>query len=147
MCNTGGLSIDFCFYLPKVFPLAENSSGQRVHDEWMTVEVKEHLLTERVNWFLERACAVTSAQDWRWLVGTMSDDPVADVLAISPPGRNLRPMGARQKLNQIYLTGTLAVAAVVGLLTQSAFMFCLALGLLAVTHLHGGSIRLRKPRR
>lgn len=56
-------------------------------------------------------------------------------------------MGARQKLNTIYLTTALALATLAGLLTQSVIVFCIALALLALANINSGSIRPDKRRR
>lgn len=56
-------------------------------------------------------------------------------------------MGARQKLNNIYVTIALIVAALAGLLTQSTFVFCIALALLIITNIDSGAIRPDKRRR
>ena len=53
-------------------------------------------------------------------------------------------MGARQKLNNIYVTIALIVAALAGLLTQSTFVFCIALVLLIITNIDSGAIRPNK---
>ena len=54
-------------------------------------------------------------------------------------------MGARQKLNNIYVTIALIVAALAGLLTPSTFVFCIALALLIITTLaqESGNHRIR----
>ncbi len=56
-------------------------------------------------------------------------------------------MGARQKLNQAYLFGALALAALVGALTQSWTVFWLAALVAAGSNLYLGNIRLSERRR
>lgn len=51
-------------------------------------------------------------------------------------------MGARQKLNQANVNGALAVAALVGAVTQSWTVFVLAAVLAAGTSMYGGGIRI-----
>ncbi len=55
-------------------------------------------------------------------------------------------MGARHKLNQIYITLALLLAAFFGLLTQSTTVFGIALVMLILTNIHSGSIRLNQRR-
>ena len=50
-------------------------------------------------------------------------------------------MGARQKLNSIYLKLALVFATFAGLLTQSAIVFCVALALLILVNINSGAIR------
>lgn len=51
-------------------------------------------------------------------------------------------MGARQKLNQAYLNGTLVIATVVGVATQSWTVFWLAALIVAGSSFYAGNIRL-----
>jgi hypothetical protein len=51
-------------------------------------------------------------------------------------------MGAREKLNQAYLNGALAFAAVVGAVTQSWTVFWIAAIIVVASNLHSGGIRL-----
>ena len=55
--------------------------------------------------------------------------------------------GARQKLNQIYVNGSLLLAALAGWLTQSWPVFFLALAVLLGLGLYTQEIRLGKPDR
>lgn len=57
-------------------------------------------------------------------------------------------MGARQKLNVSYFTGSIVVAAGVGGLTQSCTVFLVALAVLLALNLYFGEIRpvQRNPR-
>lgn len=59
-------------------------------------------------------------------------------------------LGARQKLNSVYFNIAMGMAAVAGLLTQSALVFCIALALIVAANVHSGSIRTeqsgRRPR-
>lgn len=56
-------------------------------------------------------------------------------------------MGARQSLNGLYLIGSLALAVIVGILTDSWVAFVIGLGVLVVANLHAGRIRPgRRPR-
>lgn len=50
-------------------------------------------------------------------------------------------MGARKKLNQAYVTGSLLVAGVIGLATESLVVFIVALAILLVGNLYTGEIR------
>ena len=50
-------------------------------------------------------------------------------------------MGARQKLNDLYVTGSLAVATAVGLTSGSWFAFLAALGVLLGMGCLGGDVR------
>ncbi len=50
-------------------------------------------------------------------------------------------MGARQKLNAIYITLALGVAVTAGLLTQSKFVFCVALVVMIIVSIEARSIR------
>ena len=52
-------------------------------------------------------------------------------------------MGARQKLNQAHLNGALALAALVGAVTQSWTVFGVAALLAVVASIYGGGIRPR----
>ncbi len=56
-------------------------------------------------------------------------------------------MGARQKLNTIYLTLAISLATFAGLLTQSVIAFFIVLALLILTYINSGSIRPDKRRR
>ena len=66
-------------------------------------------------------------------------------------------MGARHKLNAVYLYGCLAVAAIVGAVAQSWPLFLLPLVVAVATSVHSGGIRdrpadghrpqVRRPRR
>jgi len=56
-------------------------------------------------------------------------------------------MGARQKLNRAYFNGSLVLAGVAGLLTQSWLIFGLALAALLVSNLYTDEIRTTKPKR
>ena len=55
-------------------------------------------------------------------------------------------MGARRKLNSMYLYIAALVAAFIGLSAQSWLIFGISLGVLVLLSLHSGSIRVR-PRR
>ena len=55
-------------------------------------------------------------------------------------------MGARRKLNSMYLYIAAFVAAFIGLSAQSWLIFGISLGVLVLLSLHSGSIRVR-PRR
>jgi len=60
------------------------------------------------------------------------------------------PMGARQRLNSIYLTGMLTLAALVGMLTESWGLFLLVGLALIALQTHSGNIRpgpTSRPRR
>jgi hypothetical protein len=50
-------------------------------------------------------------------------------------------MGARQKLNQAYLNGTLVMATMIGFMAQSWNVFWLALALGIASSFFGGEIR------
>ena len=56
-------------------------------------------------------------------------------------------MGAREKLNGVYLTGCLLVAGVAGLATGSLTIFMVALGALVVIGFVEGNIRPRNRRK
>ena len=53
-------------------------------------------------------------------------------------------MGARQKLNQAFATGSLITAAVVGFLAQSWWVFMVTAAILLVVNLNAGDIRPRR---
>jgi hypothetical protein len=53
-------------------------------------------------------------------------------------------MGARQKLNGAYMTGSLILAAIMGGICQSWIAFVLAAGLLLAINLAQGDIRPNK---
>ena len=55
-------------------------------------------------------------------------------------------MGAREKLNASYFTGSLIVAALLGLVTESWPVFFLALAVLLASNLYLREIRLRQGR-
>ena len=57
------------------------------------------------------------------------------------------PLGARQKLNSVYLTIAVFVAGVLGLVTQSIVVFVICLGVLAGALLHDGTIRPGRTRK
>jgi hypothetical protein len=50
-------------------------------------------------------------------------------------------MGARKKLNAVFLQGSLVVAALAGLIAQSGAVFILALAVLLGAGLYAGDIR------
>ena len=50
-------------------------------------------------------------------------------------------MGARQKLNSIYLGVAAVIAGFVGLMFKSAWLFVICLGGIAAALLHDGSVR------
>jgi hypothetical protein len=56
-------------------------------------------------------------------------------------------MGARTSLNAIYLSGTLVLAAVLGLATGSWGIFLISLGVLIAANVHAGRIRPTSRRR
>jgi hypothetical protein len=56
-------------------------------------------------------------------------------------------MGARQKLNSINATGCLALAAVIGALTESWAVFLTVAALLIAGSIHAGHIRPDRMRR
>ena len=56
-------------------------------------------------------------------------------------------MGAREKLNGVYLTGSLLVAGVAGLATGSVAVFMIVLAALVVIGLVDGNIRPRNRRK
>ncbi|WP_437191532.1 hypothetical protein [Planctomicrobium sp. SH527] len=60
-------------------------------------------------------------------------------------------MGARQRLNSLYFTGILIIAAVCGVVADSWGIFAGVTIVLAAILIHGGNIRpnptFRKPRR
>lgn len=56
-------------------------------------------------------------------------------------------MSARHKLNSIHLALAIGLASFAGLLTQSSFVFCLALILILAAHHQSGAIRTDSRRR
>ena len=56
-------------------------------------------------------------------------------------------MGARHKLNQAYFNGSLIIAGVVGMATESIGIFIVVLGVLVMFNLHSGDIRTNKRNR
>lgn len=57
-------------------------------------------------------------------------------------------MGVRQKLNQGYAQGVLAIAGLLGILSGSGEVFWIAAVIMLALSVHAGEIRLRaKPRR
>jgi hypothetical protein len=56
-------------------------------------------------------------------------------------------MGARQKLNALYVQGGLILAAIVGVLAGSWVVFALTSAVLIGLGLHGGELRPRRRRR
>lgn len=50
-------------------------------------------------------------------------------------------LGARQKLNSAHLTGSLIIAGVAGVITESFVVFLIALGVLIVCSINDGGIR------
>ena len=50
-------------------------------------------------------------------------------------------MGARQRLNSVYMIGVLMVAAVIGGIAQSWIVFLVVAGVLTALMVHGGDIR------
>jgi len=50
-------------------------------------------------------------------------------------------MGARTTLNGIYLSGALAISAILGLITESWVVFVIALAVLIGANVHAGRIR------
>jgi len=56
-------------------------------------------------------------------------------------------LGARQKLNSAYFTGSLVLAGVAGVLTESFVVFLIFLSLLIVCSINDGGIRFEKRRR
>lgn len=50
-------------------------------------------------------------------------------------------MGARQRLNSIYLTGSLILAALVGMMAESWGLFLLVAAVLIALQTHSGNIR------
>ncbi len=50
-------------------------------------------------------------------------------------------MGARQKLNQAYLNGTIVMATMIGIMAQSWAVFWLALAVGIASSFFGGEIR------
>lgn len=52
-------------------------------------------------------------------------------------------MGARHKLNSLYVYGCLAAAAAVGLVGQSWPLFLIALAVMVAMSIHSGGIRKR----
>ena len=55
-------------------------------------------------------------------------------------------MGAREKLNQAYATGSLVTAAIVGFLAQSWWAFIIAATILLLLNMSAGDIRPSKRR-
>jgi hypothetical protein len=55
-------------------------------------------------------------------------------------------MGAREKLNQAYASGSLMIAAVVGFLAQSWWAFVIAATILLLLNMSAGDIRPGKRR-
>ena len=55
-------------------------------------------------------------------------------------------MSARHKLNSLYFGVAIAVAVLVGLLTESFLLFVLCIAVFAVMLFHDGSIRLNTKR-
>ncbi len=53
-------------------------------------------------------------------------------------------MGAREKLNSAYIGGSLLIAAIVGAVTDSWFVFMLTAAILLALNVHSGDIRPRK---
>lgn len=62
-------------------------------------------------------------------------------------GFQIRPTGARNKLNQAYMTGSLVLAAYLGLVFNSWTAFGVAFVCAACLNIIGGNIRLRGLRR
>lgn len=56
-------------------------------------------------------------------------------------------MGARHKLNQAYFNGSLLIAGVVGLATESLGTFVVILAVLVMGNLHSGDIRTKPQNR
>ena len=56
-------------------------------------------------------------------------------------------MGARQKLNSIYLGVAAVIAGFVGLMFKSAWLFVICLGGIAAALMHDGSVRTSPVRR
>jgi hypothetical protein len=56
-------------------------------------------------------------------------------------------MSARKKLNSLYLGGAAILAAFVGLVFQSWWVFAVALALFLAMHVQSGNIRLAVSRR
>ena len=56
-------------------------------------------------------------------------------------------MGARHKLNQAYFNGSLLIAGVVGLATESFGLFVVILAVLVMSSLHSGDIRTKPQNR
>ena len=56
-------------------------------------------------------------------------------------------MGARHKLNQAHLLGAVAIAAIVGLLTESWAAFFIAVAVLVGGSIYAGDIRFDSRRR
>ena len=50
-------------------------------------------------------------------------------------------MGAREKLNSTHILGALLFAGVIGLMTQSGFVFLVTLAIVIGAGLHDGGIR------
>jgi hypothetical protein len=53
-------------------------------------------------------------------------------------------MGAREKLNQAYASGSLVIAAILGLAFQSGWAFIIAATILLVMNMCAGEIRPRR---
>jgi hypothetical protein len=53
-------------------------------------------------------------------------------------------MGARRKLNQAYVCGSLIVAGLIGLATESWLVFIVVLGISLALNLYSGEIRAGK---
>ncbi len=62
-------------------------------------------------------------------------------------GFHSRPAGARDKLNQAYLNGSLILAAFIGLVFNSWWGFGAALASLTILNMIGGNIRFGESRR
>lgn len=56
-------------------------------------------------------------------------------------------MGARQKINQAYVNGALCIAGIIGIATESWWVFLGALAVLLALDVMAGSIRLKGRRR
>ena len=56
-------------------------------------------------------------------------------------------MGARTRLNSLYLIGVLMVAAIIGGIAQSWIVFLVVAGVLTALMVHGGDIRSSPPPR
>ena len=64
----------------------------------------------------------------------------------SPKVKGDQALGARQKLNSAHFMGSLIVAGLVGVVTQSGAVFVGVLFLLLISSFHGGGIRLSSRR-